>query len=374
MLSHYETLHVHLNADKDVIEAAYKALAKQFMPGANRNEPADLARMKAINEAWEVLGNPRRRAEYDQTLQASAPSMGRGIIQSEPIRPIQPYVGQERPDPPPPPVPPDRKLPWIVSGILAAAVVALAIILVTSSGEDDSKVAVDQTIDSNNSGQGAGLVLTTTPTLAPSPTPIPSAPPTLTPTPPPPTATPTPAIGELLYAADFSKGLSGWKASSDWKTLGDVLLNDGTGSTSGFTLELLDPRLTQKDFAIEAKFKVIRFSSDVHWSYGFVLRGNYRFGRCQFYPFGYSSSAPCPDRPSEVIALTGTRFSLVDSVNSRDGTLTLRAEIKGNRLRFLINGSEVLTTTDNKFLDNSTIGLWSTNTQLEITDLKIFAN
>ncbi len=60
----YKVLQVDSEADPEVIQAAYRRLAQKFHPDlAARPEAAE--RMVAINAAWEVLGDPVRRADYD---------------------------------------------------------------------------------------------------------------------------------------------------------------------------------------------------------------------------------------------------------------------------------------------------------------------
>jgi len=57
----YEVLQVDPEADRKVIRAAYLYLAKKAHPDAG----GAAERMVALNEAWDVLGDPERRAAYD---------------------------------------------------------------------------------------------------------------------------------------------------------------------------------------------------------------------------------------------------------------------------------------------------------------------
>jgi curved DNA-binding protein CbpA len=57
----YRILQVDPAANPLVIQAAYRALAQIFHPDVFGDEDE----MKKINAAWEVLGDPRRRREYD---------------------------------------------------------------------------------------------------------------------------------------------------------------------------------------------------------------------------------------------------------------------------------------------------------------------
>lgn len=61
---HYKTLQVDSEAEADVIAAAYRRLAAKYHPDIAG--PGAMARMIAINAAWEVLRDPGRRAAYDR--------------------------------------------------------------------------------------------------------------------------------------------------------------------------------------------------------------------------------------------------------------------------------------------------------------------
>ncbi len=61
---YYAVLQVSPTAEAAVIEAAYRQLARLYHPDVNR-APDAKERMQALNAAYEVLGDPQRRAEYD---------------------------------------------------------------------------------------------------------------------------------------------------------------------------------------------------------------------------------------------------------------------------------------------------------------------
>lgn len=66
--NHYRVLDVALQADQDQIQHAYRTLAKRYHPDVVPRERREWARtqMARINAAYEVLGNPARRAAYDR--------------------------------------------------------------------------------------------------------------------------------------------------------------------------------------------------------------------------------------------------------------------------------------------------------------------
>jgi preprotein translocase subunit Sec63 len=61
---YYGLLQVDPRADTEVIEAAYRRLARKWHPDANP-DPEAAERMRALNEAYAVLGDPARRQAYD---------------------------------------------------------------------------------------------------------------------------------------------------------------------------------------------------------------------------------------------------------------------------------------------------------------------
>jgi len=61
---YYAALGVRINAEPEVVKAAYTALAKKVHPDATGNGGDQ--RMKVLNEAREILSNPQLKAEYDK--------------------------------------------------------------------------------------------------------------------------------------------------------------------------------------------------------------------------------------------------------------------------------------------------------------------
>ena len=64
---YYEVLGVNKNSTDDEIKKAYRKLARQYHPDLNRdNAKAAEEKMKEINEAYDVLKDKEKRAQYDQ--------------------------------------------------------------------------------------------------------------------------------------------------------------------------------------------------------------------------------------------------------------------------------------------------------------------
>jgi DnaJ-class molecular chaperone len=66
-----EVLQVDPAARPQIIEAAYRRLAKMYHPDVTQARDAG-TRMKEINAAYGVLRDPARRAAYDRQLQEQA--------------------------------------------------------------------------------------------------------------------------------------------------------------------------------------------------------------------------------------------------------------------------------------------------------------
>src|SRR5947208_15816188 len=62
---YYKTLGVARTASEKEIKSAYRRLARQFHPDVNK-DPKATDRFKLINEAYEVLSDPKKRTKYDQ--------------------------------------------------------------------------------------------------------------------------------------------------------------------------------------------------------------------------------------------------------------------------------------------------------------------
>src|SRR5271170_5729734 len=63
---YYETLEVERNADETKLKAAFRKLAMKWHPDKNPGDATAEIRFKEINEAYEVLKDPDKRAAYDR--------------------------------------------------------------------------------------------------------------------------------------------------------------------------------------------------------------------------------------------------------------------------------------------------------------------
>jgi curved DNA-binding protein CbpA len=63
-LDPYATLGIPAGASHDEAARAHRRLAKEFHPDINPG-PTAAERMQRVNQAWEILSSPTRRASYD---------------------------------------------------------------------------------------------------------------------------------------------------------------------------------------------------------------------------------------------------------------------------------------------------------------------
>jgi curved DNA-binding protein CbpA len=96
MPDYYEVLQVSPRAEADVIRAAYRTLARKYHP----DHGGDARRMIALNDAWDVLGDPARRADYDASRTGAesqpAPTAQSPLAATPPEAAAQPESGAPR--------------------------------------------------------------------------------------------------------------------------------------------------------------------------------------------------------------------------------------------------------------------------------------
>ena len=77
---HYNILGVSRKASESEIRSAYRKLAKKHHPDLNRDNHTAEQQFKAVQEAYEILGNKEKRAQYDDY---GAAGVGRFVSQGD---------------------------------------------------------------------------------------------------------------------------------------------------------------------------------------------------------------------------------------------------------------------------------------------------
>lgn len=73
--NYYDILQINRNASPEIIEKAYKTLAKKYHPDLQTEENKKQAEeiLKEINEAYEILSEPEKKQIYDASLDSQEP-------------------------------------------------------------------------------------------------------------------------------------------------------------------------------------------------------------------------------------------------------------------------------------------------------------
>lgn len=80
---YYALLGVEPDADESTIKTAYRRMARKFHPDISKEDDAE-AKFKDVAEAWQVLKDADKRADYDQLRLMRSQQGGRGAFEPPP--------------------------------------------------------------------------------------------------------------------------------------------------------------------------------------------------------------------------------------------------------------------------------------------------
>jgi molecular chaperone DnaJ len=96
-LNYYAVLGISLQASQDEIKKAYRQLVLQFHPDRNQGDGRAEQKIREINAAYEILGDPEARRTYDRLrLGRVEPTVSRRDEEPEPDESLSPSVVLQR--------------------------------------------------------------------------------------------------------------------------------------------------------------------------------------------------------------------------------------------------------------------------------------
>jgi hypothetical protein len=245
----------------------------------------------------------------------------------------------------------------VTLGILIGAFFLRDVSATTSSNSPNASNGTSNSSTSLTNSVTQGTGITPTPTIVP--------------------ATPTPHPNpSVLYQADWSQSMNGWRGSSEWKTLNGDLLSTGNPtnmSSSGVVApnggdSAWSPYQPQRaDYAIEARIQILS-SPGTCWV---TLLGRVQTDNCGYdgYSVGYDSYYGYG-----VIAYysPSTGWTPINSSTFDPGSdwHTYRAELKGNQITLKIDGNTILQVMDNRLLQAGQVGLGNGECQIDVSSFK----
>jgi hypothetical protein len=188
--------------------------------------------------------------------------------------------------------------------------------------------------------------------------------------------------GNVLYRADWSKGLDGWSGVGGWKTLRSQLLNDGSNEYANVWTKAPYQLGDTADYAVEADIQVVSVADPQFDGFGIVVRNSGGASASASassqagYKAGIDGQTGYVGGPLEAARITrpgpyGPKPIAKAKFDPGKEWHLYRVEADGNTIRFLIDGAVIAKGVDNTYLSGGQVGLWSKGVQLNVRSFKI---
>jgi hypothetical protein len=138
--THYDNLQVTRTASDAVVRASYRALIQKYHPDKHQPRPEGERITKILNDAYEILGNPLKRREYDEFLSSrerQSQASTADASKSAPGRKQSPAEGGVKPPPRSPAASnPSVRKRWNTALLLIALLLLVAFLGTLLSGSE----------------------------------------------------------------------------------------------------------------------------------------------------------------------------------------------------------------------------------------------
>lgn len=260
---------------------------------------------------------------------------------------------------------------WAVGSTALVIILVIALLLSRSPSGPTTRGQGSSAQPTTQVSTGNTLV----PTAAPSPTPTPTA---------------AVTAGTVLCQYDATTSFKNWVGSPEWKQINDGTLGSdgsGDGSASNGYIMWSDCKLTTANYAVEAQIQYVRStgSGAFQFEFGMMLRGD---GDKNGYEVGAGASSVynCPASQAMVTLVQdgqGNNDHKESCLSPLPGAAkdypvdsafhTYRAEVSGNAIKLLIDGRQLLATSDNTYTDPGQVGLRDIYGDINIKSFKVIA-
>ncbi|MHB8991623.1 MAG: LamG domain-containing protein [Chloroflexota bacterium] len=165
--------------------------------------------------------------------------------------------------------------------------------------------------------------------------------------------------GLILCSVDSSQGMGGWPATSGWSVVDGLLVSDGSSQGTAILAPCQPEGVA--DYAVEAEIQLVNLGH--RQKFGLLARDGY--------VGGIDSYSYANVRHASVGTLRSTLAQR--DFDPGDGWHSYRLEVRGNRVRLLMDGTLLAEAMDNSYLSPGRVGLWNNRVQLNVRSFKLIA-